>query len=260
MFESVAPETVRPRSRRLLYETLPISIAAHAAAVAGILLATTWTVQFPSQTPRLLAMYTLEEAPPPPPPPPPPPAIQKNIPLSKVQAIATKPVEEVAPTVIPDAIPEVVTQINVPVAEIAQGVEGGVEGGVIGGVVEGVMGGVQGGEIGGVVADLGPPALPPDTVVIKRDDPLPTAPMSQVYPRYPDEMRIRGVEDMLVVRYIIGKDGRVRDVVVLSKPERQEFEKSTVSAIRKWRFRPYKKDGVAQEVIHELTIYFKLEA
>ena len=86
------------------------------------------------------------------------------------------------------------------------------------------------------------------------------AAMSQVYPRYPEEARIRGQEDVLLVRYIIGKNGRVRDVIVLQKPNREIFEKTTVKAMRQWRFKPYMKDGVPQEVIHELTVIFKLNA
>ena len=62
------------------------------------------------------------------------------------------------------------------------------------------------------------------------------------------------------MRYIIGKNGRVREVVVLDHPQFPEFEQATVKAIRHWRFKPYKVDGVPQEVIHELTIFFKLNA
>jgi protein TonB len=101
---------------------------------------------------------------------------------------------------------------------------------------------------------------PPDTVIVKRDMPLPTAPMSMVFPKYPDEARVRGWEDVVVVRYVIGKDGRVREVTVLSRPEREIFEKTAVKAIRNWRFRPHKVNGVPQEIVHELTIFFKLEA
>ena len=36
------------------------------------------------------------------------------------------------------------------------------------------------------------------------------------------------------------------------------FVDNTVRAIRSWRFKPYIKDGEAQEVVHELTVYYKL--
>jgi protein TonB len=263
MFESVAPEKFLPRSRKVFYESLPVSIAAHALVGAAVLLGQVWDVDFPTETPRLLALYRLEEAPlPPPPPPPPPPAATAR----PVPRIIPKNLE-LAPTVVPEEIP-VVTNTPVepapetlpidPNAVYTEGVEGGVEGGVTGGTIGGQLGGQVGGQLGGVVSDADVP--PPDTVVVKRDMPLPMAPMSMTFPKYPDDARVRGWEDRVIVRYVIGKDGRVREVTVLSRPERELFEKITVKAIRGWRFRPYKKDGVAQEVIHELTIFFKLEA
>jgi protein TonB len=257
MFESVAPEIFIPRSRKLWYETLPVSIAAHGAVVAALILATTWTVVFPTQTPKMAMMYRLEDVPTPPPPPPPP------APPKKVDTPLVRPVikEDLAPTVIPDEIPIVMPQVVQQVPEVVDavgGVVGGVEGGVAGGDVQGVAGGEIGGIVGGDVGSIG--STPPDTVIVKRDMPLPTAPMSMVYPSYPDDARVRGWEDTVVVRYIIGKDGRVREVIVLDRPEREVFEKITVKAIRHWRFKPLKKDGVAQEVIHELTIYFRLTA
>jgi periplasmic protein TonB len=259
MFESVTPETFERPSRKVWYESLPVSLGFHCAVGAALVLATTWDVKFPQQTPRLAMMYTLDEPPTPPPPPPPPPPIAKPTPVASTQPVATH-MEELAPTVIPDVIPQVLPEPAMVAAvtmEAAGGVEGGVEGGVAGGVADGMQGGEIGGTVGSIVTT---PAPPPDTVIIKRDAPLPTAPMSMVYPKYPEEARLNGWEDAVVVRYIIGKDGRVRDVIVLDKPDRDLFEKPTVKAIRNWRFRPLKKDGVAQEVVHELTIIFKLEA
>jgi periplasmic protein TonB len=90
--------------------------------------------------------------------------------------------------------------------------------------------------------------------------PLPTAPMSQVFPKYPETARVRGWEDVVIVRYTIGKNGRVREVLVLNNPERALFEEITVKAIKNWRFKPHKVDGVPQEIVHELTVYFKLNA
>lgn len=259
MFETVAPETFVPRSRKVFYESLPVSIAIHALAIAAIIGAGLWKVTFPDQSPPLMALYNLTAAPTPPPPPPPPAAAKLTAP--KVQTPVRMP-ENVAPTMIPEEIPQVLPSSTLAeIAPVTAGVEGGVEGGIEGGVVGGDLEGVEGGVIGGVVGAV-PVAdvAPPDTVIIRRDQPLPMAPLSQVYPRYPEEARIRGQQDMLVVRYIIGKNGRVREVIVLQKPEREVFEKVTVHAIRNWRFRPFMKDGVAQEVQHELTVFFKLNA
>ena len=259
MFETVAPESFVPRSRKAMYESLPVSIAVHAAAAAAILVASTWQVAFPTHSPRMLAMYNLEELPTPPPPPPPPAAAQKQV--VQQQPVTQVKTEEVAPTVIPDVIPLVLPQnTEPPPVEVVEGVVGGVEGGIEGGVAGGSIDGVDGGEIGGTVGGVVGSVGPPDTVVVKRDMPLPTAPMSMVFPKYPEQARQQGWEDMVLVRYVIGKDGRVREVTILHRPQREIFEKTVVKAIKNWRFRPHKKDGVAQEIVHELTIFFKLEA
>src|SRR5437016_11041777 len=83
MFESVVPEVVARRSRRVLYNTLPVSLFVHAAAIAGVLISSVWNVAFPTLSPRTTVAYSLTRLPDPPPPPPPAPAAQ---PAPKVAA------------------------------------------------------------------------------------------------------------------------------------------------------------------------------
>jgi protein TonB len=266
MFESVAPETFVPRSRKLFYESLPASIAAHVAAAALVIVGGSWNVAFPDNSPRMTMMYTLALPPTPPPAAPSRPAAKPapkaELPEKKVQ----KPETIVAPTVIPDEIPTVEPPQAVPVehtfGEFSESSNDGVIGGVGegsgfggGGELSGSGKGSEGGLPGGIEG-----GIPTDTVVIQRNAPLPMSmtPMAMVYPFYPEEARMRGWEDAVTVRYVIGKDGRVKTVTVLESPQREIFEKTVVKAIRHWRFRPLIKAGVAQEVIHELVIYFKL--
>jgi len=257
MFETVAPEKFAPRSHKAAYESLPLSIAIHAIAIAAVVIGAAWKVGFPTQSPRLLRPYSLVSVPEPPPPPPPPAAPKKTSEPTQPVAVMT---EIVAPTVIPDVIPIVTNNlpdpIVAPVGAVATGIEGGVEGGISGGtmrgVVGGTVGGVEGGVIGGIITD--------NRVHIERDRPLPLHPISQVYPIYPEDARLRHWEDSLVVRYVIGTDGRIKEVSVVSHAERKIFEDVALKAIRNWRFRPLIKDGQATEVVHELTVNFKLEA
>lgn len=257
MFETVAPEITGRRSRLILYESLPVSLAVHGAAIAVAIVWAVWNVSFPKQSPHLMHAYQLVTIPDPPPPPPPP-AAAKLTPTKVNYAPAKLPVD-VAPTVIPDTIPIVTNELPKPemtsTVGVVNGVEGGIEGGVVGGTPTGVVGGDLGGQTGGVIG-----GIPKDApVVIERDKPLPMYPMSQVYPRYPEDARLRHWEDQLVVKYRIGKDGRVKEVTVVTPPEKPVFSDVAVKAIRNWRFKPMIKDGEAKEVIHELTIYFKLE-
>jgi periplasmic protein TonB len=255
MFETVIPERTARKSRLLKAETLPVSIAAHLGAMALFVLAGNWAVAFPGFPPKLSRAYSLVDISPPPPPPPPPPVPPPaGQPVRQVLPFE-QPGMETAPTIIPDKIPEVMATLPLPVSQAsAPGVEGGVPGGVPGGEVGGVVTGTPGGV---VIA----PAPPPDGKVhIARDRRLPMHALSQVYPLYPESARIRLKEGQLVVRYTIGKDGRVKDVIVIDHADDQSFDDSAVRAIRNWRFSPLIKDGEATEVVHELTVFFRLEA
>lgn len=197
------------------------------------------------------------EAPPPPPPPPPaarPPEQKPDITTAKI----TLPADVLAPTVIPDEIPVVHPQTLPPSAfasakGVVGGIETGIDQGVVGGSAEGEAGGKIGGTVGGVVTEI-----PDGRVHIARDKKLPMVPLSQVYPNYPEDARMRAWEDALVVRYVIGKDGRVKEVTIVSPPQRDVFVDGTVRAIRSWRFKPMIKDGERTEVVHELTVYYRL--
>ena len=255
MFETVAPEKFVKRSRRASYEALPLSIAFHAAIAAAALVAHVWTIQFPMNSPAQVMSFSVAEVPPPPPPPPPPPKAAAQ--QAPVKVVKIDPADIVAPTEIPEEIPQVMPQTIVAEAfdTSPDGVEGGVPGGdpygVFGGVAGGDKGGTIGGTMGGIVAET-------NKVIIERDKPLPLYPLSQVYPTYPEEARLKGWEDTVIVRYVIGTNGRVKDVAVLVPSQRELFINPTVKAIKAWRFRPLVKDGVRQEVIHELTIYYRL--
>src|SRR5436190_1170899 len=59
MFETVVPETFEVRSKRVLYETLPLSIAVHVLALSGLALMTLWNIGFPVDSPRVVRAYSL---------------------------------------------------------------------------------------------------------------------------------------------------------------------------------------------------------
>jgi protein TonB len=255
MFETSRPQ-FSSRGRWLFYETLPVSIALHAIVIVAFIVSTVWKVEFPRNSPKMYLAFQLSDAPPPPPPP--PRAVAKARATPVLPQAAKPPDEIVAPSIVPEAIPIVENEIVTPLVEEAPGaVEGGVDGGIDGGQIGGVIGGV----IGSVVTPDPAPGPPGDgRVHVGRDVPLDLPIVSQVYPSYPSDMATRGIEDTLVVRYIIGKDGRIKDVILLEPPKRKEFEKPTLRAIRLWRFRPMVRDGERVEVEHELTVRYRLVA
>jgi protein TonB len=256
MFESVAPEAFSRRSQRIFYQTLPASLTAHALVIAAVLAQMLWQVEFPDQSPALVRAYILAEPPPPPPPPPPPaapPKAQPAVPLAPPPKLAV----EVAPTVIPDAIPVVSNEPPAPLEP--HPVEATAEPSGDNGTGSAVIpGGLPGGQPGGVAGGIS--LLAPDNRVhIKRDAPLPMKALRQEYPVYPEEGRLKVWEDNLTVRYVIGKDGRVKEITILDPPRRKPFEDATRRAIRDWRFTPFlNAEGQPEEVVHELTINFQL--
>ncbi|HEY8133646.1 MAG TPA: energy transducer TonB [Thermoanaerobaculia bacterium] len=252
MFETVLPETYEARSKRVLYETLPLSIGLHAIGIGATFVIAIWNVVFPLQSPRLVRAYSLASIPDPPPPPPPltPPApVPKHVEIPKVPQ---PPLDQiVAPTVIPDTIPQLPEPMPPPVAPAPEPPAP-----VLGGSVDGELGGVMGGKLHGVSGGI---AFPQDgRVHIERNQQLPLLPVSQDYPIYPDEARKKQLEDQVIVRYVIGKNGRVIDIQIIDHAKEPMFDQATVDAIRQWRFRPMIKDGKPVEVVHELAVNFEL--
>jgi TonB family protein len=258
LFETVITGKQSRTARNALYEAISFSIALH-GLVAGVALASNlWQVTFPNISPAYIVAFALAEPPPPPPPPPAPPK-----PLEVKQEAANNALlaqaAVLAPTIIPDEIPVVKKDAFANAFAVPNGTLGGVSDGLDGGLIGGIPQGEAAGKEGGIIGGVGD--LPSDgRVHIARDRKLPMLPLSQVYPNYPEDARIRAWEDDLVVRYIIGKDGRVKDVEIIRPPQRDVFVRGTMNAIRSWRFRPFIKDGAKQEVVHELTVFFRLNS
>jgi len=258
MFETVVPETFIKRSKKVFYETLPVSIAAHAIAITGVLLGAIWNVGFPDHSPHVIAAYSLTALPDPPPPPPPPPAAVQPAPqpVPKVDAPPPPPaLLEMAPRVIPNLVPHVEVPPPAPpppkvaVAEAAPV-----------GDPKGEGGGKLAGEVGGHGKGLPFSVVFPDDgrVYIERDAKLPLTPIKQEYPTYPSEAVKKRWEDSVLVRYVIGTNGRVKDVTILDHARQPIFDVAAVDAIKEWQFRPMKKDGKNVEVVHEMTVFFEL--
>lgn len=240
-----------------MYEALAFSICLHAAAGLAAIASNLWRVAFPTNAPALDIAFAIET--PIPPPPPPPPARPKAPEQNNLKTTIAKIPENlfVAPTVIPDAIPIVRAQELTPApTAIPNGLLEGIEAGILNGVAGGIAGGMEGGVVGGTPDSV---AVAEDgRVHIARDKKLPMTPVSQDYPTYPSSAQRRGWEDELVVQYVIGKDGRVRDVTVIVAPAHDVFVDETLRAIRTWRFRPMIRNGEAHEVVHQLTVFFRL--
>jgi len=260
MFETVAPEVFGARARRAAYESLPVSVGVHVVAIAAFVIVPQWRAVFPDQPPRLVRSYSLEEAPEPPPPPPAPPSASSfatATPASATAVAALPPTVnlDVAPTMIPDEIP------IVPVRAAALSLTAFVPAAApAAGAGEGVSDASD--------ADESRPAKPDallggvmigDRVHFARNFNLPLFVVRKRYPQYPEDARMLHREDDVTLRYVIGKDGAVKEVIVLEHSHWPKFEESAVAAIRTWKFRPFKVGDEIHEVVHELVVNFRLE-
>lgn len=75
---------------------------------------------------------------------------------------------------------------------------------------------------------------------------------------YPPEAKEAGVEGMVLLRLLIGKDGRVDDVSV-EKSDSEQLNNAAITAVKGIRFTPGKVDGVAVNTKVMLPVKFKLQ-
>lgn len=134
------------------------------------------------------------------------------------------------------------------VAEAAPGPE--VVTGVVAGLVNSAVttpGGSALGVAGGEAVDVKMVSRPPTV-------------LKQVQPQYPRAARSRGIEGLVLVRVIIGTDGRVEPEhtrVIRSVPA---LDAAAVSAVSQWRFTPaIGRQGRPVRVIIEVPVQFSLK-
>ena len=110
-------------------------------------------------------------------------------------------------------------------------------------------------------APLAPPAASPSattaactsTASVK----LPLKEVDHEYPHYPDAAKKKRLEGTCVVRYTVGKNGRVIDVAILDHAADPMFDEETLNTIRSWRYRPMMVDGKPVEVVHEVEVNYQ---
>jgi len=83
--------------------------------------------------------------------------------------------------------------------------------------------------------------------------------LGQALPPYPRRARRRGIEGWVKVRFLVTKDGRVRNLTVLQESPTGVFHKTVMNTVPRWRFKPARKDGQPVDVWVEQTINFEME-
>jgi TonB family protein len=78
----------------------------------------------------------------------------------------------------------------------------------------------------------------------------------KVAPVYPLEAKQNRIQGTVFLAAVIGKDGRVENLRVLSGPK--ELVDAAVGAVQQWRYRPYVLNGEPVEVDTTVTVNFVL--
>jgi protein TonB len=111
-----------------------------------------------------------------------------------------------------------------------------------------------------IPVDPGPPAKPVDP-------PLPKLVFADLDPRfagafqpdYPAREQRGGIEGIAKVRVLIGTDGRVKAVELVSADSQGFFEETKRRALAKWRFKPATRGGVPEESWKVMTVRFEIK-
>jgi periplasmic protein TonB len=80
--------------------------------------------------------------------------------------------------------------------------------------------------------------------------------LHRVQPEYPPLAREVGVQGTVVLSAIIGKDGTIENLHVLSG--HPMLVRAALDAVEQWRYRPYLLNGEAVEVETRITVNFVL--
>ena len=120
------------------------------------------------------------------------------------------------------------------------------------------------------VATVAPSAAPPPPPPVVREKPQAKKPIrltedmpkpvqlagEGAKPEYPSDVKSAGIEGVVIVRYVIGEDGSVRDIKVLKGPP--ELHATCIATVKTFRFKPIIIDGAPQAVVRMARFSFRI--
>jgi TonB family protein len=78
----------------------------------------------------------------------------------------------------------------------------------------------------------------------------------KVAPVYPTDARRKGIQGTVRLHILIGTDGRVRKVEIVSGDS--HLVRSAIEAVKQWEYKPYLQDGKAVEVDSVCEVNYSL--
>jgi protein TonB len=83
----------------------------------------------------------------------------------------------------------------------------------------------------------------------------PAIPVRTVPPVYPYELKRDGITGVVSVSFEVDEHGNVQDATV-QKSTNSKFDQPALDAIRKWKFKPGRKDGVPVKMKVAIPLQF----
>src|SRR5690349_9697286 len=80
--------------------------------------------------------------------------------------------------------------------------------------------------------------------LLRAEDSEPPVPVRMVAPDFPPNLKRSGVSGIVTVSCLVDQKGDVQEVSV-EKASDEGFVQAALEAVKKWKFKPAKKDGVA---------------
>jgi len=99
------------------------------------------------------------------------------------------------------------------------------------------------------------PDVPPQRMIVAADV-MQSLISYRTMPVYPEAARNKDIEGGVLLDTVIGKDGRVLDVQLISGPP--ELAPAAMDAVKNWRFSPFTLNGTAVEVETTIEVAFRL--
>jgi TonB family protein len=81
--------------------------------------------------------------------------------------------------------------------------------------------------------------------------------LTKAVPEYPPAAKKAKIQGAVVLSVVIGEDGNVRNIQVLSGPN--ELQQSSIDAVRQWTYKPYLLNGNPVEVKTTIHVIYSLE-
>ena len=80
--------------------------------------------------------------------------------------------------------------------------------------------------------------------------------LTKVAPVYPADAKAKNISGTVVMHAVIGKDGTVEDLQVISGPEL--LRESALTAVRQWTYKPYLLNGTPIKIDTTITVHYSL--